>query len=114
MRIMKQALQHLRNLGKSNKFLFVGNMKKEVPIVSKDVSKDPKHEQGEQLHLDIEVPDIQTEIDFVLAEGDVIMSSDEEEPSVPKIITTQELKNERDKRRRIKGDFLGRIGKMLQ
>lgn len=78
------------------------------------VSKDPKHEQGEQLHLDIEVPNIQTEIDSVLELGNAIMSSDEKESSVPKIITTQELKNERDKRHRIKEDSLGRIGEMLR
>lgn len=79
-----------------------------------DISKDPKHKQGEQLHLDIEVPNIQTEIDSVLAAGDVIMSSDENNPNVPKIITTQELKKKRDKKRRIKEDSLGRIGEMLR
>lgn len=112
MKIQKKIHRQLRKRSKwkSSIFLFISNMKKEIPAISKD----PKNEQGEQLHLDIEIPNSQVEINSVLEAGEAIMSSDEKESSVPKIITTQELKNERDKKRRIKEDSLGRIGEMLR
>jgi hypothetical protein len=84
-------------------------MKKETPIIPKI----PKREQGEQLHLDIKIPNKQVEIDSVLTEGEVIMSSDDKEHTIPKIITTQDIKMMRKKREETKKNSLDQIKKFF-
>jgi hypothetical protein len=81
-------------------------MKKETPPIIPKISKQA---QDKQLHLNIKEPNNQVEIDSVLAEGEAIMSSDESEHTIPRIMTKQELEEKRKRKQDTQNSSLRQI-----
>ncbi len=69
---------------------------------------------SEQLSLGINGANGQTEIDSSLAEGEALMSSDEKESGVPRIITKKKLEEERERARAVRDDSLRRVKEILK